>query len=136
MCKLVAKDDMVERSIVPYLIGIAGKQKSITTAVLVHKTGLVALMRPPDQPLQLVPMEKLFSSDSPFLLFVRQFGSDDLLAQRLIAQIQAWDAAGRPLFDTMRIQAYPKSAEYIPAEGEIVIEKQWTKLIVEWPADT
>ncbi len=133
MCKLVARGEMVERNIVPHLIGIAGKQNSMTTAVLVHKTGLVALMRSPNEPVHLVPMEKLFSSDSPFALYVRQFGSDDSLGQRLIAQIQTWDAAGRPSFDTMRIQAYPKNVEYMSSEGEILIEKQWTKLIVEWP---
>jgi protein-L-isoaspartate(D-aspartate) O-methyltransferase len=132
MCKLIAKGDMVERNLVPYLVGIAGKQNSMTTAVLVDKMGLVALMRPPSEPVDLVPMEKLFNSVSPFALYARQFGSDDSLAQGLIARIQSWDAAGRPSFDTMRIRAYPKNAEYTPAEGEMMIEKQWTKLIVEW----
>jgi protein-L-isoaspartate(D-aspartate) O-methyltransferase len=134
LCKLFAKGDMVERNIVPHLIGIAGKQNSTATAVLVDKAGLVALMRPPDQPVRLVPRDKLFGPDSTFALFVRQFGTEDALAQRLIKQIQSWDAAGRPSFDTMRIRAYPKNAEYMPSEGEILIEKQWTKLIVEWPA--
>jgi protein-L-isoaspartate(D-aspartate) O-methyltransferase len=133
MCKLTAKGEMVERNLVPYLVGIARKQNSTTTAVLVDRTGLIALMRTPDQPPELVPAEKLFDSVSPFPLYVRQFGPDDALAQGLIAQIRAWDAAGRPSFETMRIRAYPKHADYIPAEGEILIEKQWTKLVVEWP---
>jgi len=33
----------------------------------------------------------------------------------------------------MHIRAYPKDSTYLPAEGEIVLEKQWTKLIIEWP---
>ena len=93
-------------------------------------------MRSPDQPVQLVPAENLFDSVLPFPLYVRQFGSDDSLAQGLIAQIQAWDAAGRPSFETMRIRAYPQNTEYIPARGELVIEKEWTKLIVELSAGT
>lgn len=136
MCKLVAKGDLVDRHIVPPLIGIDGKQKSAGTAILLDETSLVALMRPPDQPLQLFAIDKLFASDLPFALFVRQFGSDDSVAQRLIAQIQAWDAAGRPSFDRMHIRAYPKNSEYMPPEHEIAIEKQWTKLIIEWPVST
>ena len=51
-----------------------------------------------------------------------------------LAQIRAWDAAGRPSFETMRIRAYPKDADYVPADGELLIEKPWTRLIVEWTA--
>jgi hypothetical protein len=64
---------------------------------------------------------------------VRQFGPDDSLAQGLVTQIQAWDAAGRPSFDRMHIRAYPKDSGYTPAEGEIMLEKPWTKLVIEWP---
>jgi hypothetical protein len=70
----------------------------------------------------------------PFALFVRQFGSDESIAQRLITQIQAWDAAGRPSSEKMQIRVYTKYFEYMPSEGEYVIEKQWTKLVLEWPA--
>ena len=132
MCKLVARGDMAERDIVPPLIGIEGKQKTAGTVVQLAKTGIVALMRPPDQPMPFLTVDKVFTPE-PFTLFVRQFGSDDSIAQRLITQIQTWDAMGRPSFDRMRIRAYPKNSEYIPSNAEILIEKQWTKLIVEWP---
>lgn len=133
MCKLVAKGDMVERNLVPHLAGIDAKQKSTITGVRLGEKGLVALMRPPDQPMRLLPPEKLFASDAPFALYLRQFGPEDSLAQHLVTQIQAWDAAGRPSFDRMHIRAYPKDSTYMPAAGEIVLEKQWTKLIIEWP---
>jgi len=132
MCRLVAKGEMVDHDIVPHLIAVDAKQKSAQTGVLLGETGLVALMRPPDQPLRLLPMDKLFDSDSPFALYLRQFGPDDSLTQGLLAQIQAWDAAGRPSFDTMHIRAYRKDSEDLPSEGEIVLEKQWTKLMIEW----
>ena len=133
MCKLFARGDMVERDLVPALIGIDAKQRSTATGALMDKSGLVALMRPPDQPVQFVPMDKVLASESPFPLYLRQFGSDDSLAQGLLAQIRAWDARGRPSFDKMHIRAYPKDSGYAPSEGEIVIEKQWTKLIMESP---
>jgi hypothetical protein len=87
-----------------------------------------------------VDRAKLFTPDSPyaqpFALFVRQFGSDEATAQRLITQIQAWDATGRPSSDAMHIRAYPKNFAYVPSEGEYVIEKQWTKLVIAWPVSS
>lgn len=132
MCKLVAKGDMTERNIVPPLIGVDGKQKSAGTVVQLAKTGIVALMRPSGQSTPFLPIDKLFTPE-PFALFIRQFGADDFIAQRLITQIQKWNAAERPSFDRMRIRAYPKNSEYVTSKDEIVIEKQWTKLMIEWP---
>jgi protein-L-isoaspartate(D-aspartate) O-methyltransferase len=140
ICQLVAEDDMVERNIVPSLMGIGGKQQSARTIVLLDKTGLAALMRSPGQSVPLVDIDELFAPDSPFLqpfsLFVRQFGSDESIARRLITQIQAWDAAGRPSAEGMHIRVYPKGFEYTPSRGEFVIEKQWTRLVLEWPEAT
>jgi hypothetical protein len=120
------------------LIGIDGKQKSASTVLMLDRTGLAALTRPPGQPVPLVERHKLFNPDSPFVvpfaLFVRQFGPDESIAQRLLAQIQAWDAAGRPSSDEMHIRAYPKNSEYMPAKGEYKIEKEWTKLVIRLPS--
>jgi protein-L-isoaspartate(D-aspartate) O-methyltransferase len=130
--RLVAKGDMVEQNIVPPLIGFDGKERSAGTVVLLDKAGLVALMRPPDQPLPLFTQDKLVASDLPFALFIRQFGANDLLTQRLITEIQAWNATGRPALE--KIRAYPRNSQYIPSKNEVVIERQWTKLIIEWQA--
>jgi protein-L-isoaspartate(D-aspartate) O-methyltransferase len=133
ICKLTAKGYMVERNIVPPLIGIDGKPKLASTVALLNETGLAALMRPPGHSLLLLPVDKLFTGDQPFALFVRQFGSDESIAQRLITHIQEWDMAGRPSMDRMSVRAYPKNAEYRPSEAEFLIEKPWTKLVIEWP---
>ena len=114
------------------LIGIDGKERSAGTVVLLDKAGLVALMRPPDQPLPLFTLDKLVASDLPFALFIRQFGANDLLTQRLITEIRAWHATGRPALE--KIRAYPRNSQYIPSKNEFVIERQWTKLIIEWQA--
>ena len=130
---------MVERNIVPPLLGIDGKQKSAGTAVLFDEKTLVALMHPPEQTVPLVDRDKLFAPSSPFVLpfalFLRQFGPDESTAQRLIAQIQRWNAVGRSSSSSMHIRAYPKDFEYTPSKGEYVLEKQWTNLVVGWPAD-
>jgi hypothetical protein len=101
---------------------------------LLDKESLAAVMRPPDLLIPPVDRSKLFAPDSPyaqpFALFVRQFGSDESTAGRLLKGIQSWDAAGRPSSEGMQIRAYPKNLESIPSEGELVIEKQWTKLII------
>ena len=137
MCKMLAEGSIVEQNIVPALIVVDAQQKSAGTAVLLDRTGMASLMRSPDQPIPVVPFEKLFTPDSPaaqpFPLFVRQFGSDESIAQRLLAQIQAWKVAS-PTSNKLQIRAYPKDSEYRPIEDEILIEKQWTKLVILWQA--
>lgn len=136
MCKLVAEDEMVEQQIVPPLLGIDGSKRSTGTAILLDKTGVAALIRPPDQPLPMVPFEKLFDPSSPatqpFKLYVRQFGTGNEAAQRLLDRIGAWKAAGCPSSDTMYIRAYRRDADYKPSKGEIGLEKTWTKLVITW----
>jgi protein-L-isoaspartate(D-aspartate) O-methyltransferase len=135
MCKLIGAGDVTEESFVTPLIKIEGKQNAMGTPLLVDQMGLAALMRPPDQPAPVVTFEQLFGPDSPgeqsFSLFVRQFGSDESVAQRLLNLIQAWKA-DRPSSNSMHIRAYPKDFDYEPADGEILIEKQWTKLVIKW----
>ncbi len=136
ICKLVAEGEMVERDIVPALMVIEGKQKEAGTAVLLEKTGLAALVWGPGQAVPRVAREKLFAPDSPvllpFTLFVRQFGTDESTARRLLDQIEAWKAAGSASSDRMNIRAYPKEFNYKPAEDEVLLEKPWTKLVIEW----
>jgi protein-L-isoaspartate(D-aspartate) O-methyltransferase len=133
--RIVAWDDMVERGIVPPLIGLGGPRKLVFALVLLGETGLAALTRPPDQRAPLVNVNDLYTPGPPFALFVRQFGTDEALAQRLIARIRAWDAAGRPSSEGMRIRAYPQASEHVPpkVEGEIRVEKRWTQLVLDWP---
>jgi protein-L-isoaspartate(D-aspartate) O-methyltransferase len=136
MCKLFAEGNTVERNIVAPLIVIDGREKSSGTAALFDQIGLAALVRSPDQPAPAVAAEKLFAPDSPatqpFPLFVRQYGSDGSIAQRLLRQIQAWKAAN-PSTNGMHIRAYPKNFDYNHFENEILLEKQWTTLIIDWP---
>lgn len=129
---LVAEGDRVDRGLVPPLIGLGGEWKSVSTSVLLDETGLVALMRPPGQSAPLIDINELYASNAAFTLFVRQFGQAEVLAQRLLEQVKAWDEAGRPASENLLIRAYPKHTGYTPSADEWVVEKQWTWLVLEW----
>ncbi|MGE5462823.1 MAG: hypothetical protein ACM3PS_05690, partial [Syntrophothermus sp.] len=138
MCRLVAEEGMIEQDLVPPLIGIDSYRRSAATAVLVGQAGMAAFMRPPGQSLPMIKLQKGFLPDSPatqpFPLFIRQFGRDDSIVQRLLTHIQAWKAANSPTSNTMQIRAYRKDQDYQPSEGEILLEKPWTKLVIQWPS--
>ena len=130
MVVLTATGDLVERGIVPPLMGFGGEWKSVSTSVLVGQSGLAALMRPPGEPVRLYDACAP-SPEPPFELFVRQFGSDESLARRLIGQVQTWNKTGRPSSKDWRIRAYPKHSDYDPSANEQMIEKQWTRLVFD-----
>ena len=133
--RLVAEGDLAGRDLVPAMIRIDGHNLA-ATAVLLGDKGLAALTRPPDQPIPTVTMDKLYAPDSPasrpFPLFVRQFGPDETPARQLLELVQAWKAAGAPA-GKLHIRAYLRDADYTPAAGEIMLEKHWTKLIIQEP---
>jgi protein-L-isoaspartate(D-aspartate) O-methyltransferase len=133
--RLVAEGDLAGRDLVPAMIRIDGRSLA-ATAVLLGDKGLAALSRPPDQRIPAVTMDKLYAPDSPashpFPLFVRQFGPDETPSRQLLELVQAWKAAGTPA-GKLHIRAYRRDADYTPAAGEIVLEKHWTKLIIQEP---
>lgn len=129
---LVAKGDMVDRGLIPPLIGLGGEWKSVSTSVLLGEKGLVALMRPPGQPAPLMDINELYGSGSAFTLFVRQFGETEALGERLVKQVKAWNEAGRPASENLLIRAYPKRTGDTPSLDDLVVEKQWTWLVLEW----
>jgi protein-L-isoaspartate(D-aspartate) O-methyltransferase len=51
------------------------------------------------------------------------------LAERLAAQVSAWDAAGRPGTEGMHVDAYPRSVQP-PETGHTIIERQWTRFAI------
>ena len=51
------------------------------------------------------------------------------LADRLAAQVSAWDAAGRPGTEGMHVDAYPRPLQP-PEAGHAIIERQWTRFAV------
>jgi hypothetical protein len=131
--RLVAEGEFAGRELVPAMIRIEGRNLA-ATAVLLGETGLAMLTRPPDQPVPTVTMDKLYAPDSPaarpFPLFVRQLGPDETPARQLLELVQARKESGTSA-GKLQIRAYRRDTDYTPAAGEIMLEKQWTKLIIQ-----
>jgi len=128
LCRLSAEGQSAERGIVPCFLAIQAIQKVCGTIGLLGDEGLCVFVRPSGSD---------SSSEQPdgsqtLELFVRSYRSGTEIAKRLIEQTRAWDAAGRPSSNGLRIRAYPKDTDYVPSTDEYVIDKRWTKLVLDW----
>jgi hypothetical protein len=96
------------------------KQRS--TRALLGKKGLVAISRPPggelDRPEDLVPLS------------IVSFRAEPELVERMNSHLEAWDRAGRPPTDALRISAYPKDQRAQVTPDARVLEKRWTTLVI------
>ncbi len=128
-CSLMAEGDLAKRGLVPDLFSISSQTKFCSTVGLVGKADLCLLIRSPHQP----PATAQADGKDPFELQVRSIGPDDSLAQRLVAQVAAWDAAGRPATERLHIRAYPQESKHTPSASDLVIQKRWTQLVLNWP---
>jgi protein-L-isoaspartate(D-aspartate) O-methyltransferase len=128
---LVAKGDLADQNLIPSLAGTRGEWKSMYSAVVIGPNGMAAMMRPPGQ---VAPLMDIMHPDDnmPFELYVRNFGSSTDTAQLLQEYAQNWDRAGRPTSLNWKIRAIPAETEYSPKDGEFIMEKPWTKLIVSY----
>jgi hypothetical protein len=148
-CDLYAVGEMADRGIVPCLAEWPGEWKLCSTSGLLGEAGLCVLARTADrggvayahsEPASSAPeaggAEGAFWGPDPGAreasVSIRSFGPDDALARRLAEQVAAWDAAGRPAIEKLRIRAYPAESEYLPAASEIVVRKPWTQLVLDW----
>ncbi|PYM90257.1 MAG: methyltransferase, FxLD system [Candidatus Rokuibacteriota bacterium] len=125
-CWLEATGAEADAGAVPYLYGVAGKYRS--AAGVFEGTSAGFFMRPPSDAYPSEPEPE----PKPFELYVRGFG-DGALDDRLRQHARAWDAAGRPTSSGLRIRALPIDATYAPNAGEHVVEKRWTRLVLDWP---
>ena len=76
--------------------------------------------------------EKPSETSDRFELVVRSYGSDGSSSPQLIEKIKAWDSAGRPHIEGLRLRAYPHGSGYTPSAKEYVFEKKWTRLVADW----
>ena len=126
-CGLGAQGELADRGLVPILFGLAGKFSS--TGGLLKEGSLAVYARPTGHTL---PPEWP-KDEPPFELFVRSYGPDDSLAAYLIERLRHWDAAGRPPDEERwRIRAYPRETAYTASANEIMIERQFTRLVIAW----
>ena len=126
-CGLIAHGAAAEPGLVPDLFRWSAGTS--TTLGLLDGAGLAVLMRPPEEPV----LVDCPDDAPPFALYVRSFGPHEAPARRLVERLTAWDAAGRPSPEGLRIMTYPHGTSYAPAGNEVVVEKRWTRLVLDWP---
>jgi hypothetical protein len=101
------------------------------SGVIVEPDGMAATMRPPGEA---VPFSDVMhpEDNTPFELYLRSFGPGTKAGQHLLEYIRGWDRAGKPTSLNWHIRAIPAERDYHPADGEFLVEKPWTTLIVSY----
>jgi protein-L-isoaspartate(D-aspartate) O-methyltransferase len=128
---LVAQGDLADQQVIPPLAGHGGEFRAMYSAVLINREGIAALMRPSGYAVPLVDQHHP-QDDVPFELYVRHFGPGRQTAHLWLEYAQNWERAGRPTILSCQIRAIPAGTEYNPQEGEFVLEKPFTKLIIRY----
>ena len=129
-CQVSVERSLLEHGIIPPLFPLYSSNKFTSSFGLLGDSGLSLLTY---SPLPSTNAEEI-NSAIPFELFVRSFGSDNdgALTDKLIEQITAWNNAGSPTEENLHIEAYPRDTPYFPNPNEIVLQKQWTQLVISW----
>lgn len=129
---LVAQGDFVDMNIIPPFVRYGGEQRVTVTGGLLASDSMAVLMRAPGQTAPLLDMTTHQSDDEPFEIYIRNFGPGTQAVERELEYIQNWDRAGRPAAWNWHIRAIPAEAEYQLAQGEYLVSKPWTKLIIRY----
>jgi len=123
LLSIYADPSVVDRSAVPLLVEwAAGDKKQRSTRALLGNEGLVALSRPPDA--------RVGDGETSAPLSIVSLRAQPELGERMRTHLLAWDAAGRPRTDALRISAYPKALRVLAPPDASVLEKRWTTLVV------
>lgn len=128
---LCATGDLADKNLIPALFGRGGEWKQMNTFVWIEPGGAAAITRPPGVIPPLVDPNHPFD-DEPFELYIRQLGPSTSATERLLKHIQYWDRAGKPSSSRWHIRAIAAEKEYHPAEGEYLLERPYTKLVIHY----
>jgi hypothetical protein len=82
----------------------------------------VALSRRPDA--------RITDGETPVPLSIVSLRAEPALVQRMQAHLRAWDAAGRPRTDALRIAAYLKAHDHPVPSDAWTLDKRWTTVLV------
>jgi protein-L-isoaspartate(D-aspartate) O-methyltransferase len=127
-CRLLASGEAASSGLVPPLFGYTSGRPARFSPGVASESGLCVMMRSPIQK----GIEDLMSPQ-PFRLWLRAYGDDPTLAERVAETLRGWEAAGRLGSEAMRLRLYPAQRAPEPTVGEIMLPKRWTKFIIHWP---
>jgi len=126
VCGLIAEGALAEQATTPQLF--VSDTQSFTEG-LVSEAALSVLVRAPSDGAQRHPYR---ADDPAFELWIRGYGQHAGQTQRLHDLLAAWDGAGRPGLERLRIRIYPQAATEIPTGAGRTIPKPWSYWIVDW----
>jgi hypothetical protein len=113
--------------------------KAMHTVALLEAESAAAMMLPPGQIPPLIDVNHPPQGPPPtFEVYVRQLGPRGNAAQRLVNLIQEWDRAGRPESQwhtpasKWHIRALPGDMAYTPSEDEVWLDREGTKLVINF----
>ncbi len=115
----VAQGEARAAGLVPSFVGDG--VEAMATYGLFEPGGVALLVRPEPPP----------DADGGIAIGVRVHG-EATLGERLLATTLAWNEAGRPDVERLRIRAYPTEAPCEPRLQEIVLTRPCTRLVLEW----
>lgn len=72
----------------------------------------------------------------PANLTLRSWGNADVLTDHVRALVEEWDGRGRQTLKGMRVTAYRAEAAQEVNAGAVVIDKEWSRVAVDWPGRT
>ncbi|GAC1322541.1 MAG: hypothetical protein NVSMB22_09390 [Chloroflexota bacterium] len=119
VCALTAEASMTEHDIVPPFLQSPSPDTRNTSYGLVSR-----------QSVNLLTYGTM--SSSSYKLFIRSFGNDDGLGNRLREHVAAWDAAGRPTSDRLHVDVYRKGAAPQAGATEMLLSNPWTDIVLRW----
>jgi protein-L-isoaspartate(D-aspartate) O-methyltransferase len=128
ICNLQARGEMAEQNIVPGLFSMPSKLPVRNTFGLLSEHALCVLMRDPGVP---APVDEM-ADVMPFRIFIRCFGPDTTVADRLTSLVTSWHMAGRPTEHNLFIRAYPAAKAYKANANDIIIRKRWIQFVCSW----
>jgi protein-L-isoaspartate(D-aspartate) O-methyltransferase len=128
ICNLQARGTLAEQNIVPGLFSSSSKLPVYTTFGLLSEHALCVLMRDPAVP---TPVDDQ-ADFMPFRLFLRCFGPDRAVVDRLASLVTSWHRAGRPTEHDLCIKAYPITRAYKAKAHEIILRKRQVQLVCSW----
>ena len=128
LCGLIAEGNTADRGVVPCIMEYSGEWKSCLTMGLLGDDSLCVFARSTGR----AASPEQDDDGETIELNVRSYGPSPAVGQRLVDQVLAWDAAGRPSSEGLRVSAHPHDADYVPSANEFVVHKERTQLVLHW----
>lgn len=129
-CALLATGPVAAQGVIPGIMERAGLTTRSFTVGLLSAHGLAVMMGPPGTPSTVA----WHGNFAPAPMWVRQFGADGDLAERLRFHVEAWQRAGRPATQHLHVQAYVSPTHAVPATHAVMLHNTWTHLGLDWHA--